>query len=292
MPSFAQALWLSPAPAAAGASIPLATSLEYTANWGLEGINVRPAWEAGATGRGIVVGVIDDGIDPSQPDLIGAISPLSIDILSGRGQLQGAGTHGSELAGFIGARFNGTGVVGIAYESTILTVRAEQAGNCGSNCSFSTVDLARGLRYAVDNGARVVNFSLGSNNPSGATFESTLAEMTARGTIIVISAGNEGDADPRWPARYAADPAISKGLIIVAGALTQNDEIASFSNLAGVAQNWYVVAPGSRVVSVDANAPGATDVNFHLWTPRWMQVVKFSLARSRMLSSVRPVIAA
>jgi len=155
--------------------------------------------------------VIDDGIDPSQPDLIGAISPVSIDILPCRGQLQGAGTHGSELAGFIGARFNGSEVVGIAYESTILAVRAEQAGNCGSNCSFSTVGLARGLRYAVDKGARVVNFSLGSNSPSGATFESTLAEMTARGTIIVISAGNEGDADPRWPARCASIPQFRTG---------------------------------------------------------------------------------
>jgi hypothetical protein len=251
-----------PPPPPPGPAIPSSASAEYNANWGLDGINVRPAWEAGATGRGVIVGVIDDGIDPSQPDLIGAISPLSIDIVSGRGQLQGAGTHGSELAGFIGARFNGSGVVGVAYDSTILAVRAEQAGNCGSSCSFSTIDLARGLRYAVDNGARVVNFSLGSDSPSGATFENTLAEMTARGVIVVISAGNEGDPDPRWPARYAANPAISNGLIIVAGALTQSGEIASFSNLAGVTQNWYVVAPGSRVVSVDANAPGPTDVNF------------------------------
>jgi len=55
-----------PPPPPPGLSIPLATSAEYTVNWGLEGLNVRPAWEAGAAGRGVVVGVIDDRIDPSQ----------------------------------------------------------------------------------------------------------------------------------------------------------------------------------------------------------------------------------
>jgi hypothetical protein len=231
------------------------------------------AWQRGFTGRNVVVGVIDDGLHPTDPEIAGRVHPASTDIVTSRGSITGAGTHGTELAAFIAGAFNNASTVGVAYNATILGVRADDPACTTTNCGFRNADLAAALTYAVDNGAKVVNFSLGSTSPSSTAFVDAIRYATSRGVIIVISAGNEGTRNPgaatevNYPARYITDPSVSNGLIIAAGASDENGQIVSFSNRAGASRDFYVLAPGLRVFTVDTAAPGATDPAFQTCFP-------------------------
>jgi len=196
------------------------------------------------------VAVIDTGVDATQPDLIGAVSADSTDII-GRGALVGSSRHGTRVAGIIAARFNGAGTIGVAYNSTVLSVRADDSRVATTDCPdcvFDSDALADALDYAVAKGAKVVNLSLGGDGPEGPKFEAALARAVAAGTVVAVSSGNDGAADPSWPARYAVDPRYA-GSVVAVGALTQAGAMASYSNKAGVAANGYMAAPGDGIAT-------------------------------------------
>jgi hypothetical protein len=239
----------TPAPPAP-APIPSTTSAEYTRGWNLAAIHADAAYSQGATGQGITVAVIDTGVDVTQPDLAGAVSANSTDII-GRGELVGSSRHGTQVADIIAGRFNGSGTIGVAYNATILSVRADDSGNATTECPdcvFGSGDLARALDYAVSNGAKVINLSLGGDGPLGSAFEAALRRATAAGAVVAIASGNEGEADPSWPARYVTDSRFA-GSVIAVGALTQAGVMASYSNKAGSSANGYIVAPGDKIVT-------------------------------------------
>ncbi|MBI1686891.1 S8 family peptidase [Caulobacter hibisci] len=237
---------------------PSVTSAEYTRSWGLAAIHANTAYDAGYTGSGVTVAVIDTGVDSTQADLLGRISSASTDIVTGRNELANpSDRHGARVAGVIASNFNGTGTIGVAYGSTILSIRADTAStdpDC-AECIFGSANLARSIDYAVANGAKVINLSLGGETTLGTTFEAALARATAAGVVVAVAAGNEGEADPTWPARYAVDSRY-QGSLLAVGALTQSGTLASFSNKAGVAANGYIVAPGEQVVT-DCDAAGS-----------------------------------
>ena len=239
-------------PTPAPANYPLASSAEYQENWGLGAINAEAAFAYGATGAGVIVGVIDTGVNASQPDLAANISPQSTDIIAGRDQPSGVNLHATFVASIIAATFNGQGTVGVAYDSTILSVRADSAGSCSgqtsTDCSFDDVDLANGISYAVAHGAKVINLSVGGTTPDSVPFQQALSKAVAAGVVFAIAAGNEGAANPDWPAAYATDPRY-QGAILAVGALTQAGALASYSNQAGSAAADYVVAPGDNITT-------------------------------------------
>lgn len=206
------------------------------------------AWARRGTGAGITVGVIDSGIDRSQKDLAANISPRSTDIVLTRNDPNDERRHGTRVAGVIAAGFNQFGTIGVAYESTILAIRADEAGPCEDGCKYRSTDIARAVDYAVANGARVINMSLGGDSPLGATFESALERAVNAGVVIAASAGNKAEADPSWPGRYVTDPRF-RGAVIVVGASDPNGVLASFSSRAGVAAEGYLVAPGVDVIT-------------------------------------------
>ena len=249
------------APAAPAApSYPSETSSEYTANWAVGDVKAVSAWRQGATGAGIKVAVIDDGVDTTHFELSSAIASGSKDMDAARNQIFSAvETHGSEVASLIAGRFNGQSTVGVAFNSQILALRADDGAG-----GFSSAVLANALDTARTNGARVVNLSLGASGPLGPTFEAALTRATQAGIIVIASAGNSGAgaANPDYPGFYASNSAISNGLIIIAGAHDRNGQIASFSNAAGAAQNFYVTAPGTQIIVPDFGAPGPTDPAF------------------------------
>lgn len=213
------------------------------------------AWNAGATGAGISIGVIDSGIDFAQPDLAGRISPLSTDVVVGRNMptgvvgADGQPAHGTLVSGVIASNFNGFGTIGVAYQSTILSIRSD-ISDCeeGDDVCFSSPDLIRAIDYAIAQRVPVVNMSLGGEGPMGSAFEAALERAVNAGIVFTIAAGNESGASPEWPGRYASDPRFA-GSVIVVGAHDSANQIADFSNRAGVSAANYISAAGAGVVS-------------------------------------------
>lgn len=213
------------------------------------------AWNTGATGAGINVGVVDSGIDFSQPDLIGRISTtLSTDVVLGRNAPSSSDRHGTRVSGMIAASSNGFGTVGIAYEATIVSIRAD-VSDCtdpDDDVCFQSSDLVRAIDYAITNNIRIVNMSLGGEGPLGGAFEAALQRAVNAGIVFTIAAGNAGEeatgGNPEWPGRYATDPRFA-GAIIVVGSHNDTNVLSAFSNRAGVSANYYVSAPGEDVIT-------------------------------------------
>jgi hypothetical protein len=200
-----------------------------------------------------VVAVIDTGVDPNNAELTtpnNDISPLSTDVVAGRNTPAGVGLHATWVADVIGAEFNGFGTIGVAYQSTILSVRADSVGTCttptSDTCSFTDDDLAAGVNYAVAHGARVINLSVGGPGELDANFETALQNAVKAGLVVAVAAGNDGGTSPEWPAMYAVDPRYA-GSVLAVGATTQTGALASYSDQAGPAAAGYVVAPGDSI---------------------------------------------
>lgn len=219
------------------------------------------AYQAGATGRGITVGVIDSGIDASSHEFTGRIHAQSGDVTGAGRPLGDDDGHGTAVTRILAAAKDDRDVHGIAFNATILALRADQAGSCttpGSGedeakCSFFDSSIAAGVNRAVDNGARVINISLGGAGGASSALRSAISRATTAGVVIVVSAGNEGnDAapafDPNSPSPFAqALLANGNGLVIIATSVNDSGVISNFSNKAGVSQNAVLSALGQGI---------------------------------------------
>jgi hypothetical protein len=228
---------------------------EYHADYGLAAMHTLSAYGAGLSGEGVTIGIVDTGIDIGNPEFKGGISPLSIDITTGSAAtLQDENGHGTAVAGIAAARHNGSGPEGVAFDATILAVRADAHGQCDT-CDFDDWDIARGIDYAVDNGARVVNLSMGGDAGPSPVLQAAILRAVAAGTVFVMSAGNDAAATPAGFASFAADARV-KGSIVIAGATNELNTIADFSNRAGPSGSTgdvYLVAPGDSIRIVKLN---------------------------------------
>lgn len=237
-----------PPPATTGA--PSARDREYTRSWGLGFINAESAYARGASGAGVTVAVIDSGVAPSEAVDIGPnLSPRSTDVLSGQRTTSAEDSrHGLYVASIIAAGFNGFGTLGVAHRASILSIRADEAGPCEDGCAFRASDLVTSIDFAIANGARVINLSLGGPDRLGANFEAALARAVDAGVVVVTSAGNRSAESPGFPGRYAVDPRFA-GAMIATAAAEPGGGLASFSNRAGVAAQGVLTAPGADIIT-------------------------------------------
>jgi subtilisin family serine protease len=233
--------------AAAALSKPKVNTDEYRRSWGLEAIHAQAAYEAGYSGRGVKIALVDCGLLQAQRELLRNVSPESTDVVAAR-TLPASDPHGSQVAAPLGAALNGRGMVGVAYNATILSIRADFDGGFAGQCAFRPSDLARALDYAVSRQARIVVLPMQAAHPLGEVFEAALGRTVKSGAVVVIAAGNATWPDPMWPARYAADPRFA-GSIVVAGATGWNGLIAPWSNRAGEASAHFVAAPGQWILT-------------------------------------------
>lgn len=229
--------------------------------------NAVTAYQAGATGSGVTVGVIDTGIDPNSHEFTGRIHPQSGDVTSGGRALGDQDGHGTEVSRVIAAAKDDRDVHGIAFNATILALRADTPGSCTTpdpgedeaSCSFGDTAIATGVNRAVDNGARVINLSLGSAGGISSSLRNAINRATLAGIVIVVSAGNEGDEaspsfDPLNPSPFAQALANSgNGLVIISTSVDDQGVISNFSNRAGSSQGTVLSALGSSICCVYEN---------------------------------------
>ncbi len=240
---------------------------EYRATVGAVSMNALAAYSRAATGAGITVGVIDTGIDLQSEEFGNRIHPASQDT-AGNMSVDDEGGHGTAVAFTLAGRRNDAGTHGVAFDATVLALRTDRPGSCAtedpenddSGCRHPESAIAAALDVARTNGARVVNISLGGGG-MGSNLLQAVNRATAAGLIIVISAGNDGEANPdSFSTIPALNASVSRGLIVIAGSVGATDEISSFSNRAGNAAQVYLAAVGERV-----RAPNAANTPF-LWS--------------------------
>ncbi|MCT7975535.1 S8 family serine peptidase [Laspinema olomoucense] len=255
-------------------------------NYALDAINAPAVWNRGYTGEGVVIAVLDMGMDLTHRDLQGNFWVNGdeipgngvdndgngfIDDFHGYDFVDGNGNpsfshsterHATHLAGIIGAQRNGIDgtfnggipfdVTGVAYNATLMPVRV-----LDDRQSFDEFEIAvaNGIRYAVDNGAQILNLSLGNlpGEPPTERIAEALRYARDRGVVAIFASGNEGSARATQP----ADPAIraTEGLGIAVGAVDRDRRVAPFSNPAGSAFGPYpfLVAPGVEIRSTTPN---------------------------------------
>ena len=218
------------------------------------------AYNAGATGSGVVAAVIDSGIAVNSSEFAGRILAASTDLAGSRG-IQDEGGHGTAVSSVLLGAKDDVGAHGVAFNAQLLVARTDSIGSCANataedSCSHNDNAIARGVDLAIANNARVINISLGGS-PANSTLRAAIGRATANGIVIVISAGNDGIDDPAAAvnpdlfAQIANDP-LARNLVVIAGALdSSNTALASFSNKAGNGAVHYLGALGSRVRGID-----------------------------------------
>ncbi|MDA3647347.1 S8 family serine peptidase [Saccharopolyspora indica] len=220
--------------------------------WGLAQLRAPEAW-ATSTGAGQVIAVVDTGVDLGHPELAGKLVPGATFAGCGEGPApcgngdwrgadgvgQPADVHGTHVAGIAAAATgNGIGIAGVAPDARIMPVKALEDG------SGSFAEIGAGVRWAADNGANVINLSLGALPGAqlltliGLTPETkdAIAYAREKGVVVVASAGNE-------TAPLCGTPAWEAGALCVAA--TDPAELHSvYSNLGLKLDTKAVAAPG------------------------------------------------
>lgn len=245
-----------PAPVVVAPPAPAANhdTAEYRRSTAAVGANVLPAWNSGASGAGVTIGIIDSGLTDTLGEFTGRISSASRDVTGQGRSLADPTGHGTAVAAVAAAARNDSGMSGIAPAATLAVMRAD-SGDCADGCRFTDSALATGVDAAVAAGAKVINISLSGSN-ANLTLRNAFAKAAAAGTVLVLSAGNSGESDVAALAQAALASA-GAGNVIIAGAADGSGAIASFSNRAGSAQANYLTAPGVSVRSFNHQGEAA-----------------------------------
>jgi Subtilase family len=227
------------------------------------------------TGAGVLVAVVDTGIDLDHSEFAGRIAAggKCFGTCPGLAALgddnQGHGTH---VAGIIGAAANNKGNTGVAPGASLLAVKVLDANGSGTYTA-----VGNGISYAATKGARVINLSLGGGSPSSSLIAPL--KQAAATSVIVAAAGNSGTMyAPGYPAAYATQAGIVGSMIIV-GSVNSSNVISSFSQTPGnggcVAsggvttcfKNVFLVAPGQNILSTYNNGGYAIMSGTSMATP-------------------------
>ena len=218
--------------------------LEY--QWSRERLGVAVANEI-ATGDSVVVAVLDTGVDAGHEDLAGQVLEGYDIVADEAGGDHDPHGHGTLVAGMIAAvAGNDIGIAGAAPDVQILPVRVLDDEGAGKGS-----DITAGVNWAVEQGADVINLSLGGDSsPTG--LEQAIEDAVDRGVVVVAAAGNEGHADnpTLYPGAYPAT--------FTVGATDDADEIATWSSYG---DHLDIAAPGVRVLST-VTVDGASAYTF------------------------------
>lgn len=195
-------------------------------------MEIPSAWDIAQSNSTIKIAIVDTGVQLNHPDLVNKLLP-GYDFVNRDTSPEDGNGHGTHVAGIAAAMTNNTrGVAGIAPLASILPVRV-----LDNNGSGLLSDIANGIIYAVNQGAQVINLSLGGAQ-GATTLQNAIDYAWSRGAVIVAAAGNNGVSTPTYPANYSN--------VIAVASTDSADRKSSFSNYG----RWVeVAAPGSNILS-------------------------------------------
>jgi type VII secretion-associated serine protease mycosin len=226
-----------------------------TQTWVLDDLHVEPAWNV-TRGQGVVVAVIDSGVEANVDDLTGSvITGPNLSGVDTSPTNPGWGVHGTWMASLIAGHGHGfddgSGIIGTAPAAKVLSIRVITDSTDPNHRKYEHEPAAKGqrelaaaIRYAVSHNARVISMSLGYGEPSSPV-RAALQDAYEHNVVVVASAGNSGDAagaDGTGSAPYSY-PADYPGVLSV-GAVNSSNQVASFSS---ENQSVQVAAPGYKV---------------------------------------------
>ncbi|MGB7708607.1 MAG: S8 family serine peptidase [Microcoleus sp.] len=230
--------------------------------WGRDLVKAPEVWAQGLTGDGIVIAVIDSGVDYNHPDLTGNIWSNSgengvdaqgrnkanngldddgngfvddfhgWDFVNNDNDPMDDNNHGTHISGLVAAKRDGVGITGVAPTAKIMALKILDRGGLGK-----IRDEINAINYAVANGANIVNVSLGGLQLNNDELNAIRA-AEAKGVIVISAGGNDARPQVDYPARFAAEVGIA------VGSIQRNKQFSSFSNLAGTEVIDYFIGPG------------------------------------------------
>ena len=221
---------------------------KFKYQWHLKQINAHGVWPK-ASGKGVIVAVIDTGVAYTDKGKFKRVPDLAnTEFVPGYNFVNDTDTplddhgHGTHVAGTIAqSTHNGVGVAGVAYSARIMPLKVLSSRGFGN-----VADIAEAIRFAANNGAKVINMSLGGSG-SSKIMASAVKYARSKGVVVVCAAGNEGRNRVSYPAAYPDALAV---------AATQFDRTTTFYS------NWGkeidVAAPGGNT-RVDQNNDGMPD---------------------------------
>jgi subtilisin family serine protease len=213
--------------------------------WNLRHIGANMGWQQTTGSSNVIIAVVDTGVDLTHPDLADKIVP-GYDIHNDDADPSDDEGHGTHVASIAAASSNnGQGIAGLSWGARIMPVKVLDANGSGKSSN-----VASGIIWAVDNGAQVINLSLGSSNYSTAV-QNAVTYAHSRGVLVVAAAGNHyKKGNPTtYPAAYTN--------VLAVAATNDSDGHASYSSSGSYVD---VAAPGG-------DPAGSNDGNHRNWIP-------------------------
>ena len=202
----------------------------YILQWHHQNIETERTWEQTKGSSDVVVAVIDNGVDVDHPEFAGRIVAPYDTVYNTTTMTKG--DHGTHVAGIIGSSMdNWTGLTGVAPETCIMPIDVFIGESAYSS------DVIEGIYYAVNNGADIINMSLGSYYYSNA-YNEAIQYAYSRGVVIVAAAGNDNTNQTHYPSSYPN---------VISVASTDRYDLKSYFSNYG--RDIDLAAPGSFIYS-------------------------------------------
>jgi subtilisin family serine protease len=236
--------------------------------WSLKAVDAETAWQS-SKGSNVVVAVVDTGVDLNHPDLKANLVP-GYNAEDPGTPPQDGHYHGTHVAGIIAAvQNNGEGITGIAPQAKIMPVRAISNGG--------VAEVVEGITWAVDNGARVINLSLGWDYPNASveeTIQRAVKYALEKNVVICAALSNSSSFNPRsTPDNLAGKPGF-EGVIGV-GNVDVNDRRQ------GAYGNWKSVSsPGTQIMSTMPNGKYGNLTGTSMATPMVAGIAALMLSQN------------
>ncbi len=200
--------------------------------WNLDQIEIHEGWNL-TGGQGVKIAILDTGVDPNHLDIAEKLGP-GYNAFDDNTDFSDAHGHGTHVAGVAAALTNNvTGIAGISWDSTILPVKVLNDEGEGSS-----YEVAKGIYWAVDQGADVINMSLGDYYPSELLHDA-IRYAYEQDVVLIAASGNDNVQDPMYPAQYEE--------VFTVGAVNDARNRAFFSNYG---DHVDVTAPGEHIPSL------------------------------------------